>query len=572
MIPGVDLFQTQNHLVMKQIGLLTTLLVVLFTACTNIKKEDAVTTSNNSSHKNELAKDVTRFTIDPTSSITTYIGRKPTGKHHGKVFIKEGYFNIKEDRIVGGTVTLDMGTITVDDLDDQEEAHGKDILLNHLKSRDFLDIENHPTGQFIIHSVTDFDASWTRENREEFESDFKPLSNTQHIIVNPTHILHGELTLRGVTNKISFPVRMEKFTTKVKMSAKFNIDRTDYNINYSKEASVSDQIKDKFIYDTVNLGFVVEALSPDHSKADPTLAPKMADVFEKKFGVHEGKRRNHITGFCFDGHITINDPAIQNYSKSELFNKEPLKVVGRFSHKGGVKKDESKAGEYGMAFEVALPNGTIQNFSMNTLDFFPVSTPEGFLKLMQAKVSGKVEDFDKLKQEHPEFKNYKSHYKNKAKEELKNYANHQFNSINTFLLEDKNGKRTAVRWSFIPKNEIIAIDTSKKVDFYEDMSSLLKKQPTLRWDMVITIANENDAINDAATMWTGKHQQIVAATLTITNIIKEGTCDTKNFDPLVLQAGFLPSNDPILKFRSPTYATTFVRRLQERKRANQRSK
>lgn len=296
----------------------------------------------------------------------------------------------------------------------------------------------------------------------------------------------------------------------------------------------------------------------------PSLSNQVVDVFEEKFGVHEGKRRNHIDGFCFSGVFTIKDQRIKQYTKSKMFDDTPLRVLGRFSHKGGVKNNESDLGEYGMAFEVQLENGGIHNFSMNTLDFFPVNSPEGFLQLMQAKVSGKDEDFAKLKVDHPEFATYKSHYGSKPKQPLRSYANHQFNSVNSFLLEDEQGNLTPIRWSFIPRNRDIEIDASHEVDFFKETEKALSREGSLVWDMVITIANEDDKINDASVMWQGEHKQIVAATLTISEIVASGECDDKNFDPLRLQSGFRPSDDPILKFRSPAYASSFSRRIQEK--------
>lgn len=293
------------------------------------------------------------------------------------------------------------------------------------------------------------------------------------------------------------------------------------------------------------------------------MAPKTIDAFEAKFGKHEGQRRNHISGFCFSGYIRLKDKSISKYSKSPLFNGKALKVIGRFSHKDGVKKDESDPGEYGMAFEVQFQEGGTHNFSMNTLDFFPVKSPEGFLQLMQAKVSGKKEDLEQVKKDHPEIKAFKAHYAKKPKV-LKSYANHQFNSVNTFYLDNEEGERTPARWSFVPKNPERQPDTSKEIDFYKETLSALEESGSLKWDMVVTIANENDPINDASAVWIGEHKQVVAAVLTVDGIQIEGECEDKNFDPLVLQKGISPSEDPILKFRSPTYAIAFGRRLQEK--------
>lgn len=297
---------------------------------------------------------------------------------------------------------------------------------------------------------------------------------------------------------------------------------------------------------------------------DGELAPEVINTFEQKFGKHSGKRRNHITGFCFSGEITLKDPTIKDYSRSPIFSEKPLQVMGRFSHKGGVKKDESIPGEYGMALEIQLGDGSIHNITMNTLDFFPVNTPEGFLKLMQAKVSGKAEDFDKLKQQHPEFKNFKAHYAQKPKQPLTHYANQQFNSINSFYFVNKENTKTPVRWSFTPINKKIIVESKEGVDYYKETEKALADNKTLSWEMRVTIANEDDPINEAASMWTGEHTEIVAAVLTIDAVSMEGPCNDKNFDPLVLKDGIISSEDPVLLFRSPTYAISTGRRLTEK--------
>jgi catalase len=35
-----------------------------------------------------------------------------------------------------------------------------------------------------------------------------------------------------------------------------------------------------------------------------------------------------------------------------------------------------------------------------------------------------------------------------------------------------------------------------------------------------------------------------------------------NYDPLVMSDGIAPTDDPVLLFRSPSYALSFVKRLQ----------
>jgi catalase len=39
-------------------------------------------------------------------------------------------------------------------------------------------------------------------------------------------------------------------------------------------------------------------------------------------------------------------------------------------------------------------------------------------------------------------------------------------------------------------------------------------------------------------------------------------CEPINYDPLVMSDGIAPTSDPILLFRSPSYALSFVKRIQ----------
>ena len=53
-------------------------------------------------------------------------------------------------------------------------------------------------------------------------------------------------------------------------------------------------------------------------------------------------------------------------------------------------------------------------------------------------------------------------------------------------------------------------------------------------------------------------------TLTISAAMPQtgAECEKINYDPLVMSDGIAPTNDPVLLFRSPSYAVSFVKRLQ----------
>ncbi|MEM7277916.1 MAG: catalase, partial [Pseudomonadota bacterium] len=105
-------------------------------------------------------------------------------------------------------------------------------------------------------------------------------------------------------------------------------------------------------------------------------------------------------------------------------------------------------------------------------------------------------------------------------------------------------------------------------DFFLDNLQANLKEDNVVWNMVITISNPDDPIDNAAIPWTGEHTKIVAATLEIHSAATEeaGQCNNINYDPLVLTSGFAPSNDPLLAARRSSYAITFSKRLAEQQK------
>lgn len=293
-----------------------------------------------------------------------------------------------------------------------------------------------------------------------------------------------------------------------------------------------------------------------------TNAVNVITAFEDVFGFTEGKRRNHTKGFCIVGTLTPQDAEIQTLSRSPLFTDQST-VLGRVSHKGGhANPSDAKFGHYGLALEISTDDGDFHQMSMNTEHFFPVSTPEDFTALMQAKAKG-AEAVKAFAANSPELRAHKA-YHSEIDKSLRPYEGATYNSINSFYLVDADDNRTPVRWSFVPAGEQeIVLDPSEDF-FFENMQTNLSKG-SVSWDMIVTVANSDDAVDNPAIMWTGAHETITAATLEVTSISREadGQCADISFDPNVVSDGFEPSDDPVLAARSIIYSIALSKRLGE---------
>lgn len=166
--------------------------------------------------------------VDTDSSQIAWVGKKVTGQHNGTVNIKEGALEMENGQVTGGSFTIDMTTINVLDL----EGEYKDKLMGHLRSDDFFSVEDHKTAKFTITSIDKSEAT------------------------DATHFVAGDLTIKGITNKITFPANVTVENGKANAKASFALDRTKWNVKYGS-GSFFDGLGDKMIYDdfelTINL-------------------------------------------------------------------------------------------------------------------------------------------------------------------------------------------------------------------------------------------------------------------------------------------------------------------------------
>ena len=318
---------------------------------------------------------------------------------------------------------------------------------------------------------------------------------------------------------------------------------------------------------------VLSALTVQLSLAAETeVTPsQVVAAIEDTFGVTAGERRNHIKGTCALGEFS-GSPEASAYSRSALFSGKPIPVVARFSLAGGNPKapDTAKSAR-GMALEFKLPDNNLQHMTMLNTPVFGAMQPRTFLDLMMATkpdpATGKP-DPEKVKT----FK--VAHPDNMAQAEFltKNnppasYASSAYFGIHTFKFINKANKTSLVRWRFIPQDgERRLTDDEMKSspsNFLEKVLIDRTGQGVVHWDMMVSIGEPGDSEDNPTEAWPDNRKQFKAGTLTISRALpqKGAECEKINFDPLVMSDGIAPTKDPILLFRSPSYAVSFAKRL-----------
>jgi len=172
--------------------------------------------------------------INTAASEVLWHGEKVVGKHDGAVKIKDGVLNVKEGKLVGGTVEIDLNTITDADLADTAYNNK---LVNHLKSEDFFDVAKFPVSKLEITSV-------------------EPISGAASGA--PNYSVKANLTIRGVTKGITLPASLNITDNSVTGSGTFDVDRTEFGLKYGS-GKFFEGLGDKMIKDNFTMKFNIKA-------------------------------------------------------------------------------------------------------------------------------------------------------------------------------------------------------------------------------------------------------------------------------------------------------------------------
>lgn len=207
--------------------------ITILAACNNTPKADQAVAGEK---ENAASVTGTAYQLDSSSTIT-WTGSKPTGAHSGTFKLAEGSFAVNNNQLTGGSFVIDMNTLNNIDLAADADTKGK--LEGHLKSPDFFDVAKYPTAKFEIISVTAFVADSTQEI----------------LLKDATHTIKGNLTLKDSTKSISFPAKVTVDAATSAAIADFNIDRTDWGINYKGPNNPQDWVISK----TVNIKLALTA-------------------------------------------------------------------------------------------------------------------------------------------------------------------------------------------------------------------------------------------------------------------------------------------------------------------------
>ena len=194
-------------------------LILFLVGCDSGKKSD-----NSNPILNQLTPETGTYSLLIDDSELSWIGTELSTKTHtGTIDFTDGTIVVDSDNTISGNVKINMSTINVTDL----QGRSKEMLERHLRSSDFFEVESYSEAKFSFISKS-----------------FDKLSNQISFV--------GDLTIKDITNPISFNATLLETSPFLKAKAVLSFDRSKYNVRF-RSGNFFENLGDKLILDDIDV-------------------------------------------------------------------------------------------------------------------------------------------------------------------------------------------------------------------------------------------------------------------------------------------------------------------------------
>ncbi len=196
----------------------------------NYSRSKVLSTINQLGKETEFNIDAQAFQVKTDQSEIRWQGGNSITrkKHYGLVNLKSGWLSVKDQRLIGGEFIVDMMTITNQSLTGESQQK----LITHLSGDDFFAVEQYPESRLVLTAVN---------------------------MVGDEYWVSGNLTIKNITQNITFPAKLAINDQYISAQADFSIDRTQWGVKYGSNNFFSN-LGDKAIDDEINFQINIQAV------------------------------------------------------------------------------------------------------------------------------------------------------------------------------------------------------------------------------------------------------------------------------------------------------------------------
>lgn len=171
------------------------------------------------------------YTADTASSALTWTAHKTLIAGYtdtGAISLKDGSVKVESGQIMTGQFVVDMTSIKVGSTSNTKGT--VTMLEKHLKSADFFDVVKFATSSLMVNKIE---------------------------MIGGQYIARGDLTIKGITNPIEFPVILAQIGDSISVTGEAVVDRTKWDVRYGSD-KFFDNLANNVIDDNFTLKFDIK--------------------------------------------------------------------------------------------------------------------------------------------------------------------------------------------------------------------------------------------------------------------------------------------------------------------------
>ncbi len=314
--------------------------------------------------------------------------------------------------------------------------------------------------------------------------------------------------------------------------------------------------------------FMIGAVIGSAARAQEDLPAQLVADLHTAFGTHHD-RAVHAKGVILFGSFAP-DPAARTLTKASMFTK-PSAVSVRFPDFTGIPTIPDNIGDAdprGFAVKFGPVDNPAMDIVAHSFNGFPVRTGVEFGELMRAiGASGpgaaKPTALDRFLGAHRAAASFLT----TQKPPPASYATAAYFGVNTFTFIDATGRKTPVRYRFVPIAGEHYLDAAARQAagpnyLAPEIGRRVATGP-VRFAWFAQIAGAGDKLDDSTIAWPETRRLVKLGVITITRTSTDQTGDSQRlmFLPGTLPDGVVPA-DPMIAIRTAAYPVSFSERQQ----------
>src|SRR6266852_4368076 len=306
------------------------------------------------------------------------------------------------------------------------------------------------------------------------------------------------------------------------------------------------------------------------SPAPGTVIAQIVETMRALAGSHPGFRPVHAKGIVCSGTFRAASEA-RALCRALHFQGQAVLTIIRFANaSGNPEVHDGLANTRSLAVKFQLADGKNADILANSIEGFPVRTPEDFLAFLRAQLPDSVtgqpapDAVPRFLDGHPAARAFIERLMQKPVPA--SYGQASYHAEHAFLFTAADGTSRFGRYRWTPEAGEAYLspdDAGKRSPSFlrDELDSRLRNGPAV-FRLLLQVAAANDPTDDVTALWPADRPLVELGRLEIAGISPSGAADERQqvFDPTNLADGIALSADPILLARSAAYSVSYERR------------